>query len=624
MLSARSFFDPTVYRKTINRFWPLWAVNLVFWLFLLPLNGLVALANHTDSEYRNRAILRFVLGVGEYGTELGVVISVIAGLLVAMAVCSHMYNNRSANFMASLPIRREGQFVSTYLAGLTILIGPNILIFLLTLLVEVVAGMVLWTPLLFWLAALCAMEFFFYSFAVCLAQFAGHILAVPVYYGVFNCIFMAAHALIGEIFRSYYFGFSNNLSSTWAYWCTPVAALWEMDIDAVAEYMDIVTIPENIRSYSIDVEGLWIAGVYAIVGLVLAMCALLLYRRRHMETAGDIVAVKAMHPVFKYGVSVCAGLSLGILTVMMLGLGEIALMIAIIIWAVIGYFVAQMLLDKTVRVFKKWKGAMAVAGAFLIMFAVIGFDLTGYETRVPSVNEIKEVSISDITAYPWDSSSSLNGVVLTDPEDIEKVIALHEAIVYFGEDGEPQTDSYYANYFNFTVYYTLKSGRVIQRSYSTVAGDTILALAQEIRDDYDVRYQSHRLDELEDFKARGGYLEEITVYNHSNSDISTCFPPYAERLWNAVMADFEAGRIGVKSVYSDDRNDTSNLDFRWRVPMSKEQQDNGGVQYFYFEFALLDSAIETQRVLNELTEAGHLYSEREPEVYYEYEKGYYE
>ena len=40
MLSAKSFFNPTVYRKTLTRFWPLWAVNLVFWLFLLPLNGL--------------------------------------------------------------------------------------------------------------------------------------------------------------------------------------------------------------------------------------------------------------------------------------------------------------------------------------------------------------------------------------------------------------------------------------------------------------------------------------------------------------------------------------------------------------------------------------------------------
>lgn len=618
MLSAKSFFNPTVYRKTLTRFWPLWAVNLVFWLFLLPLNGLVQLTNYIDSERKNRAMIRFMQNIGDLGCEAAVVFSIIAGLVIAMAVCSHMYNNRSANFMASLPVRREGQFVSTYLAGLTMLIAPNVIIFLLTLLVEAAAGMVLWTPLLFWLGSISAMEFFFYSFAVCLAQFAGHILAVPVYYGVFNCIFLAAYALIGEILRSYYFGFSNAMFDyTWAYWLTPAAALWEIDFDMDVASMDLGIIPENI--YAVEVEGLWIAGVYAIVGLILTVCALLLHRRRHMETAGDIVAVKAMRPVFKYGVSVCAGLCLGIFTTMMLGLHEGFMMVSIIIWAIIGYFVAQMLLDKSFRVFKKWKGAAAVTAAFLVMFAVIAFDLTGYETRVPAANEVKEVSISNIHAYPWDSSSSLIHVVLTDPEDIEKVIALHETIVYYGEDGEPQTDSVYSNYFNFTVWYTLKSGKTLQRSYSTMAGDTILALAQEIRDDYDVRYQSHRLDRLEAFKARGGYLEEVIVYDHYNGENATCFPPYAERLWNAIMADFETGRIGVKSVYSDDRNDIANLDFRWRVPMSKEEEDAGGGQYLYLEFALLDSATETQRVLNELTEAGHLYSEREPEVYYEYE-----
>ena len=610
MRSVTSFFDPTIYRKTLTRFWPLWAVNLVFWLFVLPLNGLVALTNYLDGN--ETAMFRFANNVGDYGCQSAVVVSVILGLVMAMAVCSHLYNNRSANFMAALPIRREGQFISTYLAGLTMLVGPNVIVFLLTLLVEAAGSAVTWPPLLFWLGSLCAMEFFFYSFAVCLAQFTGHILAVPVYYGVFNVIVLAAYSLISEVFRSYYFGFSNAMFDySPAYWFTPAAALWEVDFDVTALSMDLTPADMARTVYTFETENLWAVVVYAIVGLILAVCALLLYRRRHMETAGDIVSVKIMRPVFKYGVSVCTGLAFGIFTTMMLDLHEGFMMVSIIIWAIIGYFIAQMLLDKSFRVFKKWKGAAAVTAAFLIMFAVIAFDLTGYETRVPSVDQVKEVNVGGVTAYPWDSSSSLHDVVLTDPEDIEKVINIHEAIVSFGEDGEPMTDSLYVNYFNFTVYYTLKSGRILQRSYSTVAGDTILALAQELRDDYDVRYLSHELDVLEDFKARGGYLQEMTVYYSQTNERKICTGVYAEWLWNAVMADFEAGRIGVKSVYSGDRNDTTNLDFRWVLPISKEDQDRGGNQHYYFEFALLDSATETYRVLNELEKTGHLYYEQD-------------
>ena len=342
MRSGTSFFDLTIYRKTLTRFWPLWTINLVIWLFALPFDGLMTLADHLDGGRTGNAMLRFARGVGDFATELGVIFALVAGLAVAMAVCSHLYNNRSANFMGALPIRREGQFASSYLAGLTMLIGPNLLIFLLTLLVEAAGGAVLWLPLLFWLGAVCAMEFFFYSFAVCLGQFTGHILALPIYYGIFNAIVVAVYSLLGWVMNAYYYGFSGlDLEGNMVVWCTPVAALSKMDINVVG--VDGVWVT--------DIEGLWIAGVYAIVALVLAVCALLLYRRRHLETASDIVSVKVMRPVFKYGVAACSGLFFGFLTSELLGFGELGLMFAVIVWGIVGYFVAQMLLDKSIRVF---------------------------------------------------------------------------------------------------------------------------------------------------------------------------------------------------------------------------------------------------------------------------------
>ena len=88
MRSATSYFNPTVFRKTFLRFWPLWAANLVFWLFVLPLNGLVQLTNYIRSGREGKSFLRFVCNIGDYGTIAAVVFSICAGLLVAMAVYS--------------------------------------------------------------------------------------------------------------------------------------------------------------------------------------------------------------------------------------------------------------------------------------------------------------------------------------------------------------------------------------------------------------------------------------------------------------------------------------------------------------------------------------------------------
>ena len=603
MRSGTSFFDLTLYRKTVNRFWPLWAVNLVIWLFILPLNGLVQLGD--DPYGSSKSLLRFACNVGDYATEWGIIFAVFAGLVVAMAVCSHLYNNRSANFMGSLPIRREGQFVSTYLAGLTILIGPNLLVFLLTLLVEAAGGVVMWIPLLFWLAALCAMEFFFYSFAVCLGQFAGHILVLPVYYGIFNFIVIAVYAMFQWVMEVYYFGFSGGFNyEGLVLWFTPIIALFQMDIDVIQE---------NNGPWITDVEGLWIAGVYAIVAVVLAVCALLLYRRRHLETAGDIVAVKAMRPVFRYGVGFCSGMFLGWLTDQILSLGELGLLIAVLIWGVIGCFVAQMLLDKTIRVFKKWKGCAALAAVFLVIFAVIGFDLTGYENRVPDPANVESVEVHGLQGYPWDSGAGLH-VTLTEPETIEDVVALHQAIVEFGERGEQDN---YSNSLSYTLTYHLKSGGTIRRSYHVRAGETLLALAQKLRDRDEVRYKAYELDVLEELLAEGGQLGWATLYRDGQEEIRV-YKEDAEALWNAVMADFDAGTIGVQRVneYDGDWKEKTDLirignqlyngvevEFRWSK-MELERVEN-----FHLQIVVREDSANTLKALEQLLTVDNRYQD---------------
>ena len=463
------------------------------------------------------------------------------------------------------------------------------------------------------------MEFFFYSFAVCLGQFTGHILALPVYYGIFNAIVIAVYALLNWVMRAYYFGYGQygNYEGLIT-WCTPVLALIQMDIDVYSE-----VVPEGMEApWVVDIEGLWIAGVYAIVAVVLVACAVLLYRCRHLESAGDVVSVKVMRPVFKYGVAACAGLFFGMLMYEMFGLTQIGLMIAVVLWGIVGYFVAQMLLDKTVRVFKKWKGAAAVTAAFLVLFAVIGFDLTGYETRVPAAGEVSSVGVVGLYSYPSDSGSSLN-VELTDPECIADVVALHEAIVKYGEDGEPNEDENYSTWNSVRLTYTLKSGRLVTRSYNINFGEELSALGQKLLDKDEVRRKTYEFDVAEQWQSQGAKLEVVSVYQ--DQDVYEIWGGDAMSVWNAMMADFEAGNIGIHVLVGEQDwydqtlvpginggDSTCELEFRWSKELEKSELDDtdlGGKKYWYMQIVVLEKSAETRAVLEELLTVDNRYQD---------------
>ena len=227
MRSGTSFFDWTVFKKTACRFWPLWGAYFAVWLVMLPLNGLMFLQmDQHNTGYMEDFAFHMV---PEAAPELALQLTLVFGVLAAMAVFSHLYNPRSANFFGGLPVRREGLFLTHYLAGLAFLVVPNLVIFLLTLLVELAGGVVCWQGLGFWLAAACGEGFFFYSLAVFCAMFTGHLLALPAFYAVINFLVIGVTELLSVVFRAFYHGFSGFADGVHEVvkWFTPVVRLEE-------------------------------------------------------------------------------------------------------------------------------------------------------------------------------------------------------------------------------------------------------------------------------------------------------------------------------------------------------------------------------------------------------------
>ena len=553
MRSGTSYFNGTVFKKTVLRYWPVWAAYSVIWLVTLPLQGLMMLqldaSNRGNYGHNPVGYMRnFAQDVPD-AVSLSLVLAVGFGALCAMAVCSHLYNPRSANFFGSLPVKREGLFVTHYLAGLAFLLVPNVVVFLLTLLIEAVGGAVFLPGLGFWLAVTCGECLFFYSMAVFCGMFTGHILALPAFYTIFNGLAAGVYFLVEAVFRQFYYGFIGfgSIMGNMVSWLTPVVRLGR------SSSVYFWTTEDGYQMF-----GLENVAVYAAAAVALAVGSFFLYRARRLESAGDVVSVKCMRPVFQYGVAFCAGLALGSFTTAFLGGEEPTLMISILVWAVIGCFVARMLLEKSFRVLRYWKGAAISAGVFVLLFLVVGFDLTGFETRVPTADQVESVELDGLRlCYLYDSGDHVT-TETSSPELVDYAILLHQAAVD-QRNGRPAGATMTTT--TLRVSYRLKNGGELTRWYDNVWLDVTKAdqegtaawAIQQVYDDRDLYWKGYGFQRAEQILTEeGGRLQEVMYEDDGHAqgrDQTTYYGGAdAQALYQAVKEDFQAGRIGLRTL----------------------------------------------------------------------------
>lgn len=415
MGSGTSYFNMTLFRKNLARFWPIWGLYALIWVVLLPAGVLL----RRDVWDKGNA-WEFPLVLLDGSRNMALVLAFLFGILCAMAVFSYLYSARSVGMLHALPMRREGLFLTNYLSGLAFLWVPNFAVFLLALAAEALNGTVVFSSLFTWLVVTCLLCLFFYSFAVFCAMFTGHILALPAFYLILNFLASVITYLLESIAREFLFGFNGAVwAEKWAMWFTPSLKL--------------------LRSTGLDYTGstpryygLGLVTLYALIGLVLAGIALAVYHRRQLERAGDVITVGWVRPVFRYGMALCWAIALGAffysIFYTLLPRGAWTLLGWMLLWGAVGCFIAEMLLKKRFWVFKtSWKGCVIFLVCLVAAMATLELDLLGFERRVPDAAQVKTVEIRGISSAPYDSADYLN-FSTSDPQTIEEITSLHSAI----------------------------------------------------------------------------------------------------------------------------------------------------------------------------------------------------
>ena len=462
MTSAKSFFEPVLYRRDLRKTAPLWVCYLIFWQFILTLPILnLGVSSYNSVTYQ---LQRTVLN----GLLISCALASVYGLAIAWLVFGGLFRANTACFDASLPVRRESQFLTHYLSGITVGFGSNLIIALAAFAAVAAksfsAGITI--PLL------CCVQFFvyscfaylfFFSFAVFLCMIVEHIAAMPVLYVILNFTVYGVWMILQYLLVTFVYGMPEAVSEDPADLFSPLVYLLNGGL-AVTTIHETTPSGEWWAKYAELTGGNYVIALAAF-GVLFAVAALLLYRRHETERSGDVIAIRQLKPVFLYCFSIGCGLVLGILLVALAGIEHsfAVTILCVLLGAFLGYFAARMMMAKSLRVFsgaKTWLGFGAVVLVFLLAFGAMKLDLFGYEKWIPAQEDVASVQV--LTGY-YDIGNDRS---CSDPEIIEEAITLHRAILDNRKNEERlRSDNTWSGGRSIVLSYELKNGKTVTRNY---------------------------------------------------------------------------------------------------------------------------------------------------------------
>ena len=553
MPSERTFFNKAIYKRALSRFWLIGAAYAAVLCFLTLMCGRYFNFDTKEiAEYVSYSILSNL-------TRREIVAAAVAAVVMAIAVHGWMFRKTSAAYIAALPVTREALLISSLLAGLTLLILPCIIAMLVSLLLYGGAGP-LWTPyLLCSAAAVVLMNIAFFGLASFCTVFTGNAAVLPALYVIALYGFVGIEVVIRYITEFLLFGVRGGTG-------------WELAILSPLYYF----FNNYVGSYS---YALPLTAVYAAAGVILAGLAVIFFRHRRMEAAGETVAVPVLRPIFRWGLAAVGALGMALLILKtVFNVGSYAagndgtparvaiLLLAMLFGAAVGWFGADALMRKTLRVFDRhWKG-LGVFCALLCVLVIGGkLDVFGVERYQPDVDEIGYAAVNGWGEYI--------PTRIMQPENIEKLLSLQKDIIANKKAYENQNG---IDTFPLTIEYYGTDGKLLARRVYIYAADkyapyvtggnyNVGFLTENDAISRNVRQYEELLNSRELMEERALFpcdRSETAVFSASiqwyvsNSPTQLGLTLTAEEFWElydtCIVPDLRDGNIGGTKIIQDE------------------------------------------------------------------------
>ena len=430
-----SFYNKSILKSDIKRFWWVGVLEtlLIFVTAVWPLyNNLITASHIGSSYYYSRTEPQWFNG--------SIVWIIIFAVGVATLLLSYMHFSSSMSGHHCLPVKRSKLFSSKLISGAVLTIVP--------ILLNAVA-----------LACIIINPQFrqFYGLAHILKWTLTGILYTLVLFSLTSFVNMMTGNPIGTLIFTY--GFA----------ALPFVIVNFFQSFFAQEVYGYVYGNATILEYIYIDEKNLLDAPYFIIYLVLTALflagAFRLYKIRRLETHGEVISFGWLKPVFIAIVSLLSTMVSYFYFMGVLGRDNLLYLLP---FGIAGTIIAWMVSRKSLRINGIYKPVLIYSAATLVFCAVIHFDLTGYERRVPDIDDIKSVTIlnSNNVGKIYVDDGYVNYRIVgkispdfTDEKDIAGAIALHKHLI------ENRFERQKGDYTAIPIRYTLKNGKTLVREY---------------------------------------------------------------------------------------------------------------------------------------------------------------
>ncbi len=435
MLSKMSYLNKSIIKSDLKRFWYLAVLNTLVTFF----SGTFLVMDRFLYGRQNPQRLTNLPGDFYFAMIFGMIFA----LLTTVAVFSYLNKSNQAAFCHAFPIKRKCHYLS-HLTSVVILISASgilnsLALFFYTLNHNVAKS---FTPDI-------AIKFFVvymtYSLLVMsLTAFTQMLTGLSSASVVLTVCFVAIPAAFEA--------FLKNFLTTHVYGYFKRGDFLTTKIF----YLSF----ENILSKNIL--------IYIALIAILLLLGYILYKYRKIECNGEVVAYAKMRPVFIYTVALFTGMA----SYVYFGNFYRANIFFMLPFGILGIIIAYMLSKKSFNLKGVHKPLIFYTLFIIAVFLVVKLDLSGYERRMPDIENISSVEFPNMSSYNRDGfypeekrtdyvieyflyNEVFDGKI-TDYADIEDILALHSYKIENREEDMGRS---------LWIKYNLKNGKTMERCY---------------------------------------------------------------------------------------------------------------------------------------------------------------
>lgn len=563
MQSRTSFFNGAVFRKNLGRFAPVMALDTLLIVIMIMMTW--SRAGDANQSYY------FMGQAGGLFNLMGIV-NLVYAAVVAQLLFGDLFSSRMCNALHALPLRRECWFVTNVVSGLAYSLIPTAVgtVLLLPLLARTIFVGAWKVAFLFFLAA--NLEFIcFFGLAVFSVMMVGSRITMIAGYGLLNFGAPICYWLVNSVYTPLLFGVVTPTSL--AEKLFPVQYMLNnfVNVDDVKVFDDFGRMMPNVQAtYSLG-EAWHSIGWLALAGVVFTLAALILYKNRNLECAGDAVCSRKLIPVFQVLSALFVAVAAEFFLTEFVGISdgqEYLKYVLLFCGLLVGWFAGKMLVERSAQVFqlRSFAGLAILAVVLAVSMGLTKLDILGIDDRIPAQEDVAKVTL-DYAGGSFEDPSDIAKILQVQKLALEDRLPYAQGTAFVLENGEyVHISSSQAAYWqegdpvpqqrlrdDIALTYTLKNGKTIRRHYSFWTDSE----QGQIVKDFMSRWDSVNSDKT---YINGEIMETLPLVmadvqwlycSTTRKDDRNFTREQAEELIAAIQADCAAGHMAQRSQYHD-------------------------------------------------------------------------